>query len=931
MTISLINFYRYATTPTDENIFKTTPSTWYVIEGFPARYKSSYESADYSGEHPVSFERSSDSILVGDLLILHEPFHGGTAELLMDSLKSRPDSLLTLNVFRPTTNKHYFYSVPKPSMPDSFLTVIARSIFIVEAQTGGASARAGIRKGDLVLSLNNQSFGNAYEAGHILSKAGSGEVITYKVLRNNHIRHTKVTLASVGFKLSDFILFLAGIMFMVLGIFLTQYRPSLKGARLLGMSFILLGIFISTVLIEREGQFDSFATIKQILGNAGLLFGLAMLSHGKMYFPVERPKLLERRWLTFIPYVLAALFFSTLLAGWVLSFMKWSLIFKIIFGEKILIVGALAIFFFHFITRLIYYKEKSRGFTNLNRPTFIATTLSIVSIFGVLTLPESLVGGLGGYVGLPLVLVPLAYFYTITSYQLLEIHFRLRRNIQFTLISSVLVLFVSLIYVRFLIFLPTLKFGISNVILTGSSIEFVEGATTTEDGEILEKLILIVLGILLTLATIKLVRALKEFLSNKFYRATFDYKRASNELADIMATNLDMVELAEGIVRKLASLMYLKKAGILYYRQEKNCCCREIYGIDKSVWEAFCVEINDELIKTVQRYKSEARFTIDYLPNQVKSKFAEQEIRYVVPIRSKDKLVGTILIGEKMSESPFHLEDLNFLTSTAKQASIAIENAFLHEELSGQERLKHELEIARRIQLSSLPQETPSIPGLDISGVSVPAQEVGGDYFDYLNGTGEDITVVIGDVSGKGTSAALYMSKVQGIMHSLNNFDLSPRELFVRTNKVLYEDMDRRNFVTAIAANFSLNERAVRFSRTGHLPLFYYSAARNEVECIIPNGIGLGLVDQETFSKNLVEKKIKYTKNDIFLFVTDGVTEAMNRHGEEFGEERLIDILKANTSSSAYALERTLIDEVEKFARETPQHDDITIVVVRVA
>ena len=154
---------------------------------------------------------------------------------------------------------------------------------------------------------------------------------------------------------------------------------------------------------------------------------------------------------------------------------------------------------------------------------------------------------------------------------------------------------------------------------------------------------------------------------------------------------------------------------------------------------------------------------------------------------------------------------------------MAIENAFLYEDLAMQERIKHELDLARKIQLASLPQTIPDIKGLDISGVSLPALEVGGDFYDFLNGTPDDLTVIIGDVSGKGTSAALHMSKAQGIMRTLYEFKLSPKELCIRTNQLIFNYLEKGAFISAIAAKINSRKKELVFTRAGHMPLLYYN------------------------------------------------------------------------------------------------------------
>jgi serine phosphatase RsbU (regulator of sigma subunit) len=394
-----------------------------------------------------------------------------------------------------------------------------------------------------------------------------------------------------------------------------------------------------------------------------------------------------------------------------------------------------------------------------------------------------------------------------------------------------------------------------------------------------------------------------------------------------MATRLDMRELSRGVVEKLTSLMRLKRAGILFFRNRQECCCHEAEGFDGKDWAAFCIDHERDLVESFSTFKGE--FRVEYLPALLKAGFQEQHLEFVVPIRSKDKLLGAILVGEKLSESPFHQEDLDFLSSAARQASVAIENAFLHEELTEQERLRHELEIARRIQMASLPQSTPSVPGLEIAGISIPAMEVGGDYFDYLNGDPHRFTVIVGDVSGKGTSAALYMSKVQGILRSLHGFGLSPHELFVRTNHLLCQDMEKKSFVTAMGAFFTPDVRRLVLARAGHLPLFHYRKSNGAIDRVTPRGLGLGLNAEGKFAAELEERAMGYERGDLFLLVTDGVTEARRSDGEQFGEERMEEVLRSGAGASAGDVRDRLIAAVAAFAGEAPQHDDQTVVVVK--
>jgi serine phosphatase RsbU (regulator of sigma subunit) len=254
--------------------------------------------------------------------------------------------------------------------------------------------------------------------------------------------------------------------------------------------------------------------------------------------------------------------------------------------------------------------------------------------------------------------------------------------------------------------------------------------------------------------------------------------------------------------------------------------------------------------------------------------------------------------------------------------------------LAEQQRLKHELDIARRIQIASLPQVTPRIAGLDIAGISIPAQEVGGDYFDYLNGvpneSTDEITIIVGDVSGKGTSAALYMSKVQGIMRSLHDFGLSPRDLFIRANQLLFKDLEKTSFFTAVGAAFKSRQHSLALARAGHSPVFHYRANTGEIQIIVPKGIGLGLTGSEKFASELTEEMIRYEKGDVFVFITDGITEAHNVTGDEFGEENVLQILQNHNGAGAKRILRDqIISSVNHFTQNAQQHDDLTVVVVK--
>jgi serine phosphatase RsbU (regulator of sigma subunit) len=173
------------------------------------------------------------------------------------------------------------------------------------------------------------------------------------------------------------------------------------------------------------------------------------------------------------------------------------------------------------------------------------------------------------------------------------------------------------------------------------------------------------------------------------------------------------------------------------------------------------------------------------------------------------------------------------------------------------------------------------------------------------------------------------MSKVQGILRSLHGFAPTLADLFIRTNRLLSDDMERKSFITAVAARFDTLSQSLIFARAGHLPLYRFSARTQSVETVTPKGLGLGLENSGLFAAELEEKNLRYDRGDILLFVTDGIVEARNGQKEEFGEDRLVRLLREYAPSTASQLRDHILDAVRSFEGDIAPHDDQTVVVVK--
>jgi len=324
-------------------------------------------------------------------------------------------------------------------------------------------------------------------------------------------------------------------------------------------------------------------------------------------------------------------------------------------------------------------------------------------------------------------------------------------------------------------------------------------------------------------------------------------------------------------------------------------------------------------------------FMIDTAPGEIQDALNYQpsdENGLVVPMTVKDDLFGLLFFALPASMQEYSPKQRRFAATLANQAAIALENALLYEDLREQERIQRELEIAREVQQKLLPDRMPQIDGFQIDGICQSAQEVGGDYFDFFPLADGRLGVVIADVCGKGTSASFYMAEIKGMMLQLTSLIYSPKKLLVRLNEKLYETLDRHIFVTMIYGVLDIPDRKFTFARAGHNSLLRIGVNGN-TRFFTPSGIGLGLDRGLLFEKQLEEIQMPLNRNDALLLYTDGVSEAMNRQKEEFGEDRLLQVAGQGLHRSALEIRRHIETALEEFRDEMPLSDDLTLVILK--
>jgi serine phosphatase RsbU (regulator of sigma subunit) len=275
-------------------------------------------------------------------------------------------------------------------------------------------------------------------------------------------------------------------------------------------------------------------------------------------------------------------------------------------------------------------------------------------------------------------------------------------------------------------------------------------------------------------------------------------------------------------------------------------------------------------------------------------------------------------------------DQLGELAESFNHMARGIEGLLLQQ--AEKDRLEEELRIARQIQMSLLPAEKGlALPGLRIAALCLPAAEVGGDYYDLLPLSPTRLGVLIADVSGKGTSAALYMAELKGLVLSLSRIHESPGRLLGEANRILAANMDARSFITMTYAVVDVEKQTMRYARAGHNPLLHLQAETGKTRILTPPGLGLGMDKGDRFDAILEEAEVPLRAGDVFLFFTDGLSEAMNREAELFGEGRLQRILAESEALTTEEIREKILGEVRAFAEGMAQADDMTMVILKVA
>jgi sigma-B regulation protein RsbU (phosphoserine phosphatase) len=840
----------------------------------------------------------------------------------------------------------------------------AGRIVILQATPDGPASQ--LKPGDEVVALNGRPVIEPRQLNGWVQRSEPGTSYTLTVRREGQFITYALRLGAYPFMWSTLVR-VGGIMipalFLITGFAVFLLKPFDKQARLLAAMFATFtGVLMAGPVTDLESDFPWFVSVAMVVKLTSIFFGPVFLNFF-LIFPEPLP-LLKRinRLETYIylPPLFTVFLYSLIADVLLIAAPDRAEEFNERFGfvveagfflTLIYVVAGLVSLLLNYRFASLASKRRMRVVVAGSIAGFGPPLLLVVVwVIGVL-----LEFDFSRYAQelLWLVLIflfafaffPLSFAYAIVRHQVIPVRLIIRRGVRYLLVSRGFLLIEALVALVVLSFL-----------LTGDRIAAIDRIGARAD---------IAVAAIATLAAVYLLRILNKkvmpVIDRRFFREAYDVQQILSELGQAVRTAHTIDQMLEMVVARIQDALHPESVRIFLLDETTGeyACAAASAARDGKV-EAFRLpgagfvvnrlrETSQPLILTPNEIRSWPSTLSDADVNGPESLAFERKtlIRarpaMLLPVIGKEQLLGIISLGPRLAELPFSREDRRMLLAVAWQMAFALENAKLIHHVAEEERLRHEILIAAEVQRRLFPEKPPEIPHLELSGVCLPARGVGGDYYDFLT-LGESLTgVAVADVAGKGISAALLMSIVQASLRSkvdLVNGRLT--DLVSSMNDLLHRSTGPHSFATFFYAQYDGGSRLLTYVNAGHNPpilvrggLASYSpvlthglavAAALDVKLLSTGGPVIG-----AFSNSHYEQEAVYMgPGDVLIAYTDGVTEALNVEGQEFGETQLLEVARRYCALPADEMSDRIVRRIQAWCGDTPQHDDLTLVILKV-
>ena len=853
---------------------------------------------------------------------------------------------------------------------------VGSRLFIVQIAPNLAST---LQFRDEIISLNREPIKDPFDIVRLFQNTPPGQAYQIEVRRNGQVR--SFSLESVPILAADWVAMVARYLlipaiFIITGFVVFLLKPHDKQARLLALMF---GMFIGAL----SATTPWFAGVPPWLVGVMLTVQIASLFlwpvffHFFLIFPEPSPLVRRFPRLTFYLYaphlIVIFPYFTTLnlLTAYGSENSYRNFVRSFVLIEMVGIVLLILYIAGGLFSLMTNYRQASRTSRRKMRVVVAGSIAGFLPMFILLGLAflfgrsnTRLEQWLGIIAFLAFPLFPLSFAYAIVRHQVIPIRLILRRGVRYLLVSR-----------GFIIIQALVVFALLSFLLTGRRMAFIDSLGPRAD----IAATMIATAIAIGLLTIVNHRVLP-IIDRKFFREAYDAQQVLSELGQEIRTVPTVDQLLARSVAKIQDALHIETVTIFLRNNQSGDYPCSISSramddttftsdVDRSMIIPGAGFVVDRMNHSFQPLIVDSdgdkqsrdnpgarnRANVDARTREMKT-LRRVRSALLLPVATKDQLLGIISLGPRLGDLPYSREDKNLLMALAWQMAFAIQNAQLVQQISEEERLRHELEIATSVQQRLFPQSPPDVGRVELFGVCHPARGVGGDYYDFiLLGPGR-VGIAVADVAGKGISAALLMSTVQASLRSqAPSVDENLTGLVSSMNRLLHVSTDASAYATFFYAQYDEEARMLTYVNAGHNPPILIRAAaatrargashamaagdvksmKTEVKAepeqpsislLSTGGPIIGAFDTSDYE----QETITMYEDDLLVAYTDGVTEALNPEEEEFGEARLRQIIAAGAELSAHELTSNIVEAVREFCRDMPQQDDLTLVVMKV-
>jgi phosphoserine phosphatase RsbU/P len=802
------------------------------------------------------------------------------------------------------------------------------------------AAAGGMLPHDHVIAIGGHRITDDQSIFRELSKLNVGDTVIYTVARAADLpsadsRSIDVAVQGVAISmslgqtardLSTTFLFLICLpaISMLLGFYVAFVRPRDPQAWIL--MFLLLGV--ASIALEGSPEGTLIRTYQSPLLNS---VGIWMVLFG-VYFP-ERLTFDRRypfiKWLLLVPLIFFA---GSDLIEQIAHLMSWDAIWRPIdnftspFDTVSGLLSMVAISCFFTCLAIKSATLENRDSRRRLRILYAGTSVAMVPAL-LIVIYRLLSGRTGGffelvpswaaiYSLLSMLLFPLTMAYVIVVQRAMDVSVVIRQGLQYALAKN------GVLAIQILLSFSVILMALS----------LVSESTANRP----QKITFMAVGVTLVFLFRLLAGKIRVWMDKKFFREAYNAEQILSDLSDNVRTMVEMQPLLETVAGKISESLHVPQVSLLLRKADRFV---PAYSLGFDTPPAVSLGGESRSIRKLANNQHIVLYDdmteITSMPTMSLSdreQLTELNSQLLLPVTAKSELSGIISLSPKLSEEPYTASDLRLLRSVASQTGLALENSRLSEaivrEAAQRERLNTELEIAREVQERLFPQDLPPVKGLDYWGACRPALGVGGDYYDFIELPAGKFGLAIGDISGKGIGASLMMASLQASLRGQTiHYGDDLAALMMQINGLLYDVSTTNRYATFFYAQYDITSKKLSYVNAGHNPPFLIRK-NGEVVMLTDGGPVVGMLPP--ILVNYSKGEIQLESGDLLVGYTDGISESMNSDEEEWGEDKTLECLMSVMQLSARDILTQVVERADAFANGAKQHDDMTMIVVKV-